>query len=81
MKALLPVAAFAMASAGAVSTSNSGSKTLAEVDGWRRTSPVSCEFVRKCNNISMALCSSGGAQLYGKPTPASYCTDILTHQP
>lgn len=47
---MLPVAAFVLASAGAVSTSNTNSNSSAEVDGWRRTSPVTCEFVRKCNN-------------------------------
>jgi hypothetical protein len=51
------------------------------MDGWRRTSPVNCTFVKKCNNIGTILCTSSGIQLYAKPTPASYCTDTLFHQP
>lgn len=81
LKAMLPVAAFVLASAGAVSTSNTNSNSSAEVDGWRRTSPVTCEFVRKCNNDGSIFCTSGGNQMYEKLSPSAYCTDILTHQP
>ncbi len=81
LKAMLPVAAFVLASAGAVSNGNTNAKTSALVDGWRRTSPVTCEFVRKCNNEGTILCTSGGNQMYEKLTPSAYCTEILTHKP
>lgn len=81
LKAMLPVAAFVLASAGAVSTGKSNAKTSTEIDGWRRTSPVTCEFVRKCNDDGSILCTSGGNQMYEKLTPSAYCTDVLTHKP
>ena len=80
LKAMLPVAAFVLASAGAVSTSNITTKSSIDIDGWRRVSPVQCEFVQKCNNMGSTFCTSGGNRLYEKPTPASYCTGTLYHQ-
>ncbi|UUW07292.1 DUF6520 family protein [Flavobacterium plurextorum] len=83
IKLILPVAAFVLASAGAVSTSNSVSaiKTT-DVQGWKRIAPSNCEPVRECNNISEAFCvDASNNQMYGKPTPASDCTELLTHQP
>lgn len=80
-KAMLPVVAFVLASAGAVSTSDLNAESSVEMDGWRRTSPVNCTFVKKCNNVGNILCTSSGIQLYAKPSPSSYCSDTLYHQP
>jgi len=83
IKLLLPVVAFALASAGAVSTSDSNkvSETVS-VQGWNRIAPFDCEPVRECNNISEVLCVDGSNnQMYGKPTASSDCTELLTHQP
>ena len=82
LKAILPVFAFALASAGAVSTSNSNSSsaTLA-VQGWKQVSPIECEYIADCNNEGSVICMSGSDQLFGKPTPASFCGEVLTHRP
>lgn len=80
--AILPVLAFVLALAGAVSTSDSNS-SLATLNtpGWKRISPIECEYVADCNNQGTAICMSGSDQLFGKPTPASFCEDVLTHRP
>lgn len=81
-KPLLAVAAFVLASAGAVSTSNSGAKSdSTDVQGWKRIAPFNCEPVKECNNIGEVLCVDGTDQLYAKPSPTSDCTELLTHRP
>ena len=80
--AILPVLAFVLASAGAVSTSDSNSSsTTLNTPGWKRISPIECEYVADCNNEGSVICMSGSDQLFGKPTPASFCEDVLTHRP
>lgn len=81
LKAMLPVAAFVLASAGAVSTSKSDTSASVSFQGWKQVSPVECELVRECNNIGTILCTSGGDQMFAKLTPASYCDEVLTHRP
>jgi hypothetical protein len=82
MKAMLPVAAFVLASAGAVSTQKtetpSGKLVLAQ--GWQRTGAFQCTFVRDCNQIGSALCFSGSIQLFGKADDFADCIDPLTHR-
>ncbi|WP_333696420.1 DUF6520 family protein [Flavobacterium sp.] len=81
---LLPVAAFVLASAGAVSSSQmtQSSKATTTVQGWNRISPFNCVPVRECNNISDVLCKdASGNQMYGKLSEFSDCTELLTHQP
>lgn len=83
-KLMLPVVAFALASAGAVSTSNSSknAKSTTTVQGWNRISPFNCVAVQECNNISEVLCKdASGNQMYGKLSEFSDCTELLTHQP
>lgn len=82
VKSFLPVAAFMLASAGAVSTSNSvtSSTTSAPQQGFKRIAPLNCQPVKMCNNVSDVLCTDGGQQLFGKATPTSDCTLILTHR-
>jgi hypothetical protein len=83
VKSFLPVAAFMLASAGAVSTSNSttSSTDSAAQQGFRRIAPFNCQPVKMCNNVSDVVCKDGGGQqLFGKSSPASDCTLILTHQ-
>lgn len=83
IKAMLPVAAFALASAGAVSTKHNDAPTdkLVTVQGWKRTAAFQCTAVKECNQIGSVLCFSGTDQMYGKPNDLSDCTDILTHRP
>lgn len=83
LKVLMPVFAFFLASAGAISTtSSSGSTETAAVQGWKRISAFNCQQVKQCNNISEALCKdSDGSQMYGKLSQSSDCTQLLTHQP
>jgi hypothetical protein len=81
IKLMLPVVAFVLASAGAVSTSGSTAKSaLAPIQGWKRTAPFQCSAVRDCNNETGPVCMNGADQLYGKATPTSDCTLILTHK-
>lgn len=82
-KLLLPVAAFVLASAGAVSTSNSGKKADSTVvQGWNRITPFNCVEGVECNNIGETLCKDlANNQMYGKVSEFSDCTELLTHQP
>lgn len=82
IKSMLPVAAFMLASAGAISTSNSSNESAGTaVQGWKRTAPFTCEQKKICNNLGIVLCVDGVDQMYAKPTPTSDCTELLTHRP
>lgn len=82
IKTVLPVAAFVLASAGAVSTSNSSTESAGTaIQGWKRTAPFVCEQKKICNNLGSILCVDGVDQMYAKPTPTSDCTELLTHRP
>lgn len=82
IKMMFPVVAFVLASAGAVSTSDSTTKSeIASVQGFKRTAPFNCQPQKICNNIGTVLCVDGTDQMYAKPSPASDCTEILTHKP
>ncbi len=82
VKMILPVAAFMLASAGAVSTANSGAdSSTVLVQGWKRIAPNVCQPVKLCNNVSTALCYNGTDQMFSRPTPDSDCTGILYHKP
>lgn len=64
VKLILPVAAFALASAGAVS-SNESAKALPET-GWQRVSINNCVKPVTCNNIPSTMCTVDGAQVFKK---------------
>ena len=81
VKALMPVAAFMLASAGAISTSTSDATPQATVQGWKRISAFNCTATKVCNQIGTAICVNGVDQMYGKATPTSDCTQLLTHRP
>lgn len=82
IKSMLPVAAFMLASAGAISTSNSNTESAGTaVQGWKRTAPFTCEQKKICNNQGGILCYDGVDQMYAKPTPSSDCTELLFHRP
>ncbi len=81
IKSILPVAAFMLASAGAVNNSSSTTESAtASEPGFRRIAPFNCQLVKMCNNVGDILCNDGGGILYGKITPTSDCTKILTHR-
>jgi len=82
-KLLLPVAAFVLASAGAVSTSSSGKKADSTVaQGWNRIAPFNCVEGVECNNIGDAVCVDvANIPMYGKLSEFSDCTQLLTHEP
>lgn len=79
---MLPLAAFVLASAGAVSTkkAETPSGKLVVAQGWQRTGAFQCTFVRDCNQIGSVLCFSGSTQLYGKADNLADCIDPLTHR-
>ena len=81
VKMILPIAAFALASAGAVSTNGNSSSKSGDVQGWKRLTPdeTNCTEPRMCNNIGTATCFNGASQVYGKIGLA--CTQTLNHRP
>lgn len=82
IKMMFPVVAFVLASAGAVSTNHSTTKSeSAGVQGWKRTAPFNCQAQKICNNEGSILCVDGTDQMYAKPSPTSDCTALLTHKP
>lgn len=82
VKSMLPVAAFILASAGAVSTNSSNTESRGTaVQGWKRIAPFNCQPKKICNNLGTVLCVDGTDQMYGKATPASDCTELLNHRP
>jgi len=81
VKVMMPVAAFMLASAGALSTNNSGTKTESGlVQGFKRTEAFQCAPVKLCDNSGIVLCFSGTDQMYGKIDQLSDCIDPLTHR-
>ena len=81
LKIIMPVAAFMLASAGAIGTSKTGAKDAVAVQGWKRIAPTSCTPVKICNNQSQARCYNGNDQMFERLTPTSDCTGILYHKP
>ncbi len=82
VKSFLPFAAFMLASAGAVGTTSSKTASTASAaqQGFVRLAPFNCLPIKMCNNVSDILCTDGGQQLFGKSSPTSDCTLILTHR-
>jgi hypothetical protein len=81
LKAIMPVAAFTLASVGAVSTNGLPSKSkAADIQGWHRIAPKVCDVVRLCNNLGTVICNDGINPMYAKVTPTSDCTLLLTHR-
>ncbi len=83
VKSFLPVAAFMLASAGALSSTSAGtSSKSAPVQGFIRISPFNCQFVKMCNNVGSLTCEDNlSTPLLGKATPQSDCLIPLTHRP
>lgn len=82
VKLIMPVAAFMLASAGAIGSATFDSDSAAvPVQGWKRIAPNVCSPTKVCNNESQALCYDGSNQMFSKPTQTSDCTGILYHKP
>jgi len=79
VKMIMPVAAFVLASAGAVTTSNSNDSVTASTQGWRRIKVNDCVTPVMCNNLSANLCTTGAFQAYAKI--GLDCTSVLYHDP
>ncbi|MFT3793756.1 DUF6520 family protein [Flavobacterium sp.] len=77
LKMILPVAAFALASAGAVTTSNQKTAKAEGkiVQGWT----IDCVELRQCNNTMGSLCKQAGVQAYEKD--GNDCSEALFHKP
>lgn len=79
---MMPVAAFVLASAGAIGTNNASAEAKGgAIQGWKRVAPFSCEQKRQCNNLGTIVCVDGVDQMYAKPSPSSDCDQLLTHRP
>ncbi|NDP27740.1 MAG: hypothetical protein GZ087_09990 [Flavobacterium sp.] len=81
VKVIIPVAAFMLASAGAVSTNvNSSTKSTAvAIQGWNRISPNEpCTELRMCNNVGSTICTLSGVQAFEKV--GANCTKELYHK-
>ena len=78
VKMILPIAAFALASAGAVTTAKSDDS--GNIQGWKRLTPdeTDCTEPRLCNNNGGPACFNGASQVYAKIGMA--CTQVLTHK-
>ena len=81
VKVIMPVAAFILASAGAVSTNvNSSTKsTIVATKGWNRISTNEpCTELRMCNNVGNTMCTLSGVQAFEKV--GANCTKELYHK-
>lgn len=80
VKLMLPIGAFLLASAAAVTTTEvtSGTETAA-IEGWRRVSMNNCVSPVSCNNIPIQMCQTGAYQAYGKV--GLDCIQPLFHTP
>lgn len=80
VKMILPVGAFILASAGAISTNVSNtSKEGIETMGWARLTPEQpCTQVRTCDNNSLITCKQSGVQVYDI-SPVDNCSTVLFH--
>ncbi|EJG02039.1 DUF6520 family protein [Flavobacterium sp. F52] len=85
LKMALPVAAFILASAGAVSTAKDGD-SLALLNGYRLTGNPSqpCEYVKMCSDVQGQFCTVNGTptgqRLWHQPNTASPC-NIVIYEP
>lgn len=78
VKMILPVAAFALASAGAVVTDNHATESKSGfTQGWKRISPRNCAQPVMCNNQPSVICTTGGAN--AKAYLGLDCTEELFH--
>ncbi|EIA07299.1 DUF6520 family protein [Flavobacterium aquidurense] len=81
VKVIMPVAAFMLASAGAVSTNgaNSTKNATVAIQGWNRVSPnAPCTELRMCNNVGSTICTLSGVQAFEKV--GANCTKELYHK-
>jgi hypothetical protein len=79
VKIIMPVAAFVLASAGAVNTGTTAKGEGGLIQGWDRIAPNDCVELTMCNNTSKVLCTFGGVQAYSKV--GNDCPAPLFHQP
>ena len=81
VKVMMPVAAFLLASAGALSTKTSDAKTESgAVQGFKRIAAFQCTPVKLCDNSGVVACYSGTDQMWGKTNELSDCINPLTHR-
>ncbi|MEO8255332.1 MAG: DUF6520 family protein [Flavobacterium sp.] len=76
---MMPAAVVVLGVGGAfVTTSMSSTKALANVQGYRYVSQAEpCRAETQCSNIFNAtICTSGGAQLFGKANPNANVCDV-----
>jgi hypothetical protein len=80
VKLMLPIGAFLLASAAAVTTTEvtSGTETAA-IEGWRRIAINNCVSPVMCNNIPSVICKTGPYDAYGKV--GLDCVQPLFHTP
>lgn len=81
VKLIMPVGAFILASAGAVSTNTISSKgsSAANTPGYARLDPQEpCQQIASCNNLGINVCSSGGDQAF--KLNAGNCVEVLYHR-
>lgn len=79
VKILMPVGAFILASAGAVSSNAGSSKSSVDIQGYNRNSPTEpCEEVRLCNNQGTQICTLAGDQAFDKV--GANCSKELYHK-
>lgn len=85
LKLILPVAAFAMASAAAVGTAKE-EDSAALLRGYRLTGNPSqpCEFVKMCSDVPTTLCTVDGTptaqRLWHQPVAGGPC-NIAIYEP
>ncbi|TPG44164.1 DUF6520 family protein [Flavobacterium pectinovorum] len=79
VKIIMPVGAFILASAGAVSTNAGSSKSTADIQGYNRNSLTEpCEEVRLCNNQGTQICTLAGDQAFEQV--GANCSKVLYHK-
>lgn len=75
----MPVGAFILASAGAISSNADSSKNTVDIQGYNRDSLTEpCEEVRLCNNQGTQICNLAGDQAFEKV--GSNCSKELYHR-
>lgn len=75
----MPVGAFLLASAGAVSTNEVSTSKSVDIQGYNRNSPTEpCEEVRLCNNQGSTICTLAGDQAFEQV--GSNCAKELYHR-
>ena len=78
VKVALPMLAFALASAGALTTGNHAAADKGgSIQGWKRISLNNCVNPVMCDNLSSNICTTGGFPAQAKV--GLDCTETLYH--